>query len=560
MSRISDIQSFLSDMNSDLRSFMTVTGVAIDSATMSDIRSAIAGGAAATITASDISDIASAVWNMKYTAASNVKPSTFGSALRLNMSRISDTYSMVSDFYSDFQSRVPKRVATDSQLSDLQSDLKSLLLLVASNVSDTYSLLSDHHSDFQSRVPKRVATDSQLSDLHSDLRSLIGGITATISASDMSDIASRVWTEKYTAASNVKASSFGSALRLTMSRVSDLQSDLSDARSDLKSLLLLVASNVSDTYSLLSDFQSDFQSRVPKRVATDSQLSDLQSDLRSYLVVMSGILSDTYSLLSDHHSDFQSRVPKRVATDSQLSDLHSDLRSQIGGITASISASDMSDIASRVWAEKYTAASNVKASTFGSALRLNMSRISDIQSQVSDAHSDLRSFLVVMSGILSDTYSLLSDHHSDFQSRVPKAVATNSQLSDLASDLKSYMVGLSDSISNISARIPTTLSSGRLRVDVEAVNASTTAAANLALSAGVMIAGAAFTGTLSTTQMTTNLTEATNDHYKGRIIIWTSGTLLGQATDITAYLGSTKMFTYTATTEAPLNGDTFIVV
>jgi hypothetical protein len=45
----------------------------------------------------------------------------------------------------------------------------------------------------------------------------------------------------------------------------------------------------------MSDFQSDFQSRVPKRVATDSQLSDLTSDLKSYLVGMSGMLSDVQS-------------------------------------------------------------------------------------------------------------------------------------------------------------------------------------------------------------------------------------------------------------------------
>ena len=70
-------------------------------------------------------------------------------------------------------------------------------------------------------------------------------------------------------------------------------------------------------------------------------------------------------------------------------------------------------------------------------------------SQLSDLASDLRSYLVVMSGVQSDLYSLLSDHHSDFQSRVPKAVATNSQLSDLHSDLKSYLVLMSDTLSDL---------------------------------------------------------------------------------------------------------------
>jgi hypothetical protein len=68
------------------------------------------------------------------------------------------------------------------------------------------------------------------------------------------------------------------------------------------------------------------------------------------------------------------------------------------------------------------------------------------------------------------------------------------------------------------------------------------------------------TGTLSTTEMTTDLTEATNDHYNGRIIIWTSGVLKDQATDITDYDGATKKLVFTAVTEAPSNADTFVIL
>lgn len=276
----------------------------------------------------------------------------------------SDTYSLLSDLQSDFQSRVPKAVATNSQLSDLHSDLRSYLVANSGVLSDVYSALSDLQSDFQSRVPKRVATDSQLSDMASDIKSAV-----TI--------------------------------------VQSMASDAASAAQQCNSRVLVVQSMASDTYSNLSDLKSDFQSRVPKAVATNSQLSDLHSDLRSYLVAMSGVQSDVYSLLSDLQSDFQSRVPKRVATDSQLSDVSSDLRSVIGGITVSISASDVSDIASAVVAA------------------------------------------LPITSAVSDIYSLLSDLQSDFQSRVPKRVATDSQLSDLASDLKSYMAGVSDQVSNV---------------------------------------------------------------------------------------------------------------
>lgn len=75
-----------------------------------------------------------------------------------------------------------------------------------------------------------------------------------------------------------------------------------------------------------------------------------------------------------------------------------------------------------------------------------------------------------------------------------------------------------------------------------------------------IVTGVAETGTLSTTQMTSDLAEDTNDHYNGRVVVWYSGNLAGQMSDITDYLGSTGMLTYTAVTEAPANGDKFFIV
>lgn len=74
-----------------------------------------------------------------------------------------------------------------------------------------------------------------------------------------------------------------------------------------------------------------------------------------------------------------------------------------------------------------------------------------------------------------------------------------------------------------------------------------------------LVVGAAQTGTLSTTQMSTNLTEATNDHYNGRLLTWVTGVLTGQQTDITDYDGTSKVLTFTATTEAPGDGDAFVI-
>lgn len=100
----------------------------------------------------------------------------------------------------------------------------------------------------------------------------------------------------------------------------------------------------------------------------------------------------------------------------------------------------------------------------------------------------------------------------------------------------------------------------RVTANADQIAGNATSATNLSKSALGIEPGAAITGTLSTTEMTTDLTEATDDHYIGRIIIWTSGVLANQATDITDYDGASKLLTYTATTEAPSNTDTFVIV
>jgi hypothetical protein len=113
---------------------------------------------------------------------------------------------------------------------------------------------------------------------------------------------------------------------------------------------------------------------------------------------------------------------------------------------------------------------------------------------------------------------------------------------------------------DIQSRLPAALVTGRMSSDAVAISGSTDAADKLEASAETMETGAAAAGTLSTTQMTTNLTEATDDHYNGRIIVWTSGVLLRQATDITDYDGTNKLLTFTAVTEAPTATDTFVII
>lgn len=92
------------------------------------------------------------------------------------------------------------------------------------------------------------------------------------------------------------------------------------------------------------------------------------------------------------------------------------------------------------------------------------------------------------------------------------------------------------------------------------INSDSTSAQQLSKGAKAIVSGAAVAGTLSTTQMTTNLTETTTDHYKDRSVVWRTGALAGQAKAITAYNGATKMLTFQAATEAPAAADEFDIV
>lgn len=94
---------------------------------------------------------------------------------------------------------------------------------------------------------------------------------------------------------------------------------------------------------------------------------------------------------------------------------------------------------------------------------------------------------------------------------------------------------------------------------------NSTAAAKLGKSADSML-----TGTIDTTAHTPtttqfecdDITEATTDHYKNRVVIFTSGALIRQVCSITSYslVSGRGRFTVSTLTEAPANNDTLIIV
>lgn len=114
---------------------------------------------------------------------------------------------------------------------------------------------------------------------------------------------------------------------------------------------------------------------------------------------------------------------------------------------------------------------------------------------------------------------------------------------------------------DLQTRIPAALTvDGNMKADSLRISGSATAADNLEVSGLAIIPSSVNDAAATTTSFVTALTSTMNDQYKGRIIIFTSGALTGQATDITAYNGTTKAVTVTALTAAPANGVTFVML
>ena len=120
-------------------------------------------------------------------------------------------------------------------------------------------------------------------------------------------------------------------------------------------------------------------------------------------------------------------------------------------------------------------------------------------------------------------------------------------------------------IQDIQTRLPAALASGKIVADSTSIGGVAGAATQLSVSAATMVTGTVDTGSFSstTTQFEADdITEATTGHFNGRSIIFTSGALQVQATEITAYTleGSNGRFTVVALTEAPADNVTFIIV
>lgn len=130
---------------------------------------------------------------------------------------------------------------------------------------------------------------------------------------------------------------------------------------------------------------------------------------------------------------------------------------------------------------------------------------------------------------------------------------------DLSDAVRGGLTALPNANADAAGGLPISDAGG---LDLDAIKVVTD---NMSAAATTMITGTVSwdnTNATTTVIYSDDVTEATADHFNGRLFVPTSGALLGQYTDITDYALDTGegKFTVTALTEAPADNTTFVIL
>jgi hypothetical protein len=452
-----------------------------------------------------------------------------------------------------------------SNISAMVSDVDSQLLLTASDVSNilvdtdamtsTLSGLSDTISDIYVDTDAMTSTLSGLSNTLSQV--LVDTAEIGVSGAGLqSAIASAVWNEPY---SNITtASTIGSYMQgIGGGTPATIASAVwSRNPSDISAL--------STVGSLMVKFQN---SAVAATIA-DADMSN----------IVSRVWGEKYNVHSALASSFGSFVTQQIQG---LSNIQSGMSNTLSAVL--VDTADISNIASQILADTATLAgmsnilsqvavdtadiSNVLSNTHG-----DLANLSNIASQILADTTEASNYLSNISAVLSNVHSTV-DGISNVQSGmsntlsqvlVDTADVSNylSNMSNVLSDVDSKVTSVESVLSDVSSRIPAALVGGRIDADIGAISTSTDAANKLEASAEIIILGSANAdlGSSTVSNFSTTLTKNINDFYNGRVMIFTTGTLTGQATTISDYIGASSQVKVVALTAAPAAGDSFCIL
>jgi hypothetical protein len=192
-------------------------------------------------------------------------------------------------------------------------------------------------------------------------------------------------------------------------------------------------------------------------------------------------------------------------------------------------------------------------------------QLADIETKVDDVETNLGTPSNFGSG------ATVSANLVDIEGQTDDIGAAGAGLTALATQASVNTIDdfLDTEIAAIKAKTDSLTFTGAGRVDanVLAVNSSTTGVDKLSAhlpSVLKVVIGSGSTTTSIVLNASTGIDggapSSTNDFFNGAVIIFTSGALAGQRTDITDYVGSTVTLTVTALTGAPSAADTAVIV
>lgn len=96
--------------------------------------------------------------------------------------------------------------------------------------------------------------------------------------------------------------------------------------------------------------------------------------------------------------------------------------------------------------------------------------------------------------------------------------------------------------------------------NMASIKGSVDAASNMSESAKSILQGEVQSGSNTSTQIVSDMTGALDDLYRGRVIMFTSGSLDKSAGIIKSYDAGTKIIVFTELPDSPSPGDTFIII
>ena len=171
-------------------------------------------------------------------------------------------------------------------------------------------------------------------------------------------------------------------------------------------------------------------------------------------------------------------------------------------------------------------------------------------------------------GQSGDSFAIVNGTHGlvSIQDDVDEILVDTAEIgSAVGASISADIAAVTTDTEDIQGRIPAALSGGNIKADALAISTSTDAADKLEANAEVIVIGrVSHDNTAASTVVfySDTAASAVADHYNGRIVIFTSGDLTQQATDITDYeqVAGEGKFTVTALTSAPVDNVTFVIV